>query len=76
MRTEGFECGSRNAECGKKTKSEFGSQELEHSVKRTDVGGQRVLSAEVGMRNADWGTFSTSWNLVFVFWNFRLVRVR
>ena len=44
--TEGFECRSGNAECGKKTKSEFGSQKLQHSMERTYVRGKRDLNAE------------------------------
>jgi hypothetical protein len=48
-----MEFGSGNAEGGKKTKSEFGSQELKHSVERTDVRGKRDLNAEVEMRNEE-----------------------
>ncbi len=44
----------RNAECGKKTKSEFGSQEFKHSVERTDV---RRKRAEVGSWNVEVGNF-------------------
>jgi hypothetical protein len=40
--TEGFEFGIGNAECGKKMKSEFGSQELKHRVELTDVRGKRT----------------------------------
>jgi len=38
----------RNAD--KKTKSEFGSQELKHSVEHTEVRRQRELKVEVGIR--------------------------
>ncbi len=44
----------RNAECGKKAKSEFGSRELKHSVERTDV---RRKRAEVGRWNVEVGNF-------------------
>ena len=36
------EFGSGNAECGKKMKSEFGSQELKHRVELIDVRGKRT----------------------------------
>ncbi len=53
-----MELGIRNAECGKKKKSEFGSQEIKHSVERTEVRrrktevrGRRSEDMEGGIRN-------------------------
>jgi len=43
----------RKRECGKKKRSEFGSQELKHSLERTEGRGQGELRAEVGMRKAE-----------------------
>ncbi len=43
---------AKDAECGKKTKSEFGSQEFKHSVERNDV---RRKRAEVGRWNVEVG---------------------